>query len=64
MNTPKFAASTGGHPKEKKGEASQEQPPLLNEPVGGRLIRVLYCLWRKKAFHFFLRRAVEEKAKI
>jgi hypothetical protein len=57
----KFHQEAGGLAKgEKKGEASQERPPLLNEPVGGRLIGVLYCLARRKSFHYFSR-ALENK---
>jgi len=54
-----------GIPKSKKiGEASHVRPPLLNEPVGGRLIGVLYCHPRRKSFHFFCRvDPAEEKAK-
>jgi hypothetical protein len=37
----------------KKGEASPKRSPLLNEPVGGRLIRVLYWHIRGNSFHFF-----------
>jgi hypothetical protein len=49
---------------EKKGEAPHVRPPLLNEPVGGRLIGVLYCHPGRKSFHFFCRvDAAEEKAK-
>src|SRR6202051_3628089 len=47
---------------EKKGEAPHVRPPLLNEPVGGRLIGVLYCHPRRKSFHFFLSGGIEEKA--
>jgi hypothetical protein len=42
----------GGGKRQKKREASQERPPLLNEPVGGRLIGVLYCRISWKSFQF------------
>lgn len=40
---------------EKKGEASQERSPLLDEPVGGRLIGFLYCRPGRKSFQFILK---------
>jgi hypothetical protein len=46
----------------KKGEASQERSPLLDEPVGGRLTGFLYWFPRRESFQFFCRGSVEEKA--
>src|ERR1700693_5419346 len=47
---------------EKKGEASQKGSPHPNEPVGGRLIRVLYCRRRGKSFHFILKGRYRRKS--
>jgi hypothetical protein len=56
-----FDDPPGGH-EDKKGGAAHKRSPPLNEPVGGRLIRVLYCRPDGKSFQFF-GGAAKEKAK-
>jgi hypothetical protein len=41
-----------------------KRTPLVDEPVGGRLIGVLYCPARAKTFQFFPLGQSERKAKI
>src|SRR5271165_5800904 len=36
------------------GGGPQEQPPSLDEPVGGKLIRFLYCRRNRESFQFLM----------
>jgi hypothetical protein len=37
------------------------RPPLLDEPVGGRLTGVLYCRPHRNSFHFFVGEILKKK---